>query len=503
MMKHITRTIITIFVIVILIIITSDHSVDDKPRQVVNQSIHAAQVQLKEKVPSKYDQIDFFIETEKNDSYRMDSLIPVTNNETINNEIEAWIKSLKQAFIDELPEDYQSQASLKLVTSMETESKYYNRLIFQIDKEIDSNKKGQQEKVFNVDLAEGKILTINDFLDIDDRVLQSILERALELVEEEKEITIEENARQTILTSSDHWEWMMDQNGLTFIFDGAMFSESKPIPVHITIPMQALYLHMHDDMNHYVQLSDVQQEERDAAIQEEKERILAEKRAKEKREQEKAAAKQKQEHADYDTNGKYIALTFDDGPSADVTPRVLDILKQYNAKATFFMLGSQVDYHPEIAKLVADAGHEIGNHTDQHQDLTKLGPDGIRTEIESTSDKINNITGTRPYLVRPPYGAYNEHVKNDAANYGNSIILWSVDSLDWKSRNADAINDEIQQQLTPGSIVLMHDIHPTTADALPKLLETLQQEGYQFVTVSQLLKIQEKSGAGPFYGNVK
>ena len=503
MIKHITRAMITIFVIIILIIITSDHSVDDKPRQAAHQSVQAAHVQLKEKVPSKYDQIDFFIDTEKNDAYRIDSLIPVTNNEMINDEINSWIRSAKQKFIDELSEGEKSQASFKLVTTMETESEHYNRLIFQIQKNSEPNEKVQQEKVFNMDLAEGNILTLNDFLDINDHILQSFLKHALELVEGEKEITIEENTRQTILTSSDHWDWMMDQNGLTFIFDGAMFSENQPVPVHITIPMQALYLHMHDDMNDYVQLSDTQQEERDIAIQEEKERILAEKRAKEKREREKAEAKQEQEQADYDTNGKYIALTFDDGPSADVTPRVLDILKQYDAKAPFFMLGSQVDYHPEIAKLVADAGHEIGNHTEQHQDLTKLGPDGIRKEIQSTSDKISNITGVRPYLVRPPYGAYNEYVKNDASNQGNSIVLWSVDSLDWKNRNADAINDEIQQQLTSGAIVLMHDIHPTTADALPELMETLQQKGYQFVTVSQLLKIQEKSGAGPFYGNVK
>lgn len=503
MIKHITRTVITIFVIVILIIITSDHSADDEPRQAANQSIHAAQIQLKEKVPSEYDQIDFFIDSEKNDAYRIDSLIPVTTNEVINNEIESWVKSAKQAFIDELPKDAQSQASFKLVTTIETESKHYNRLIFQIDKKIDANEKSQQEKVFNVDLVEEKILTLNDFLDINDQTLQSFLKHALELVEEEEELAIKENTRQTILTSDDHWDWSIDQDGLTFIFDGAIFSENKQAPIHITIPLQALYLHMHDDMDHYVQLSDTQQAERDAAIEEEKKRILAEKRAQEKREQEKAEAKENQEQTTYDTNGKYIALTFDDGPSEEVTPRVLDILEQYNAKATFFMLGSQVDYHPKIAKLVADAGHEIGNHTDQHQDLTKLGPDGIRKEIESTSDKIKNITGVRPHLIRPPYGAYNERVRSDAANHENSIILWSVDSLDWQSRNADAIHREVQQQLTPGAIVLMHDIHPTTADALPELMETLQQEGYQFVTVFQLLKIQEKSGAGPFYGNVK
>src|SRR5699024_7102825 len=133
------------------------------------------------------------------------SLIPVTTNEVINNEIESWVKSAKQAFIDELPKDAQSQASFKLVTTIETESKHYNRLIFQIDKKIDANEKSQQEKVFNVDLVEEKILTLNDFLDINDQTLQSFLKHALELVEEEEELAIKENTRQTILTSDDHW----------------------------------------------------------------------------------------------------------------------------------------------------------------------------------------------------------------------------------------------------------------------------------------------------------
>src|SRR5690625_5165408 len=204
MIKHITRAMITIFVIIILIIITSDHSVDDKPRQAAHQSVQSAQVQLKEKVPSKYDQIDFFIDTEKSDAYRLDSLVPVTNNEMINHEIEAWIKSAKQTFINELPENYMSQASFELVTIIETENKSYNRLIFQIDKVIDANEKTQQEKVFNVDLAEGKILTLNDFFDFNDQVLQSILKHALELVEEEEKITIKEKDRKSTRLNSSH-----------------------------------------------------------------------------------------------------------------------------------------------------------------------------------------------------------------------------------------------------------------------------------------------------------
>lgn len=486
MIKHIIRITLTIFIIAILFMTVLNHLGDSKPKKAMNLATHASHVQAKEKIPSRHDKINLFINTEKNNIYHIHTLTPVTNYKMINNEINAWIESEKQTFINELTADTASQTFFNLNTTIETESKHYQRIILQLDKGI-LNKTKRLEKVFNVDLEAGKILSLDDFLDVDDQVLKEMLDYALEFIETQKSITINEKIKESMTTSNDHWDWSMSQNGLTFIFDGGVFPEHREGPVHTTLPLEELYVYMHDHMNQYVQLSDTQ-----------KEHILSA-----KHKQEKTEARQKQEQATIDQNGKYVALTFDDGPSVDVTPRILDTLKQYDAKATFFMIGRQLDDHPEIAKSVADAGHEIGNHTERHQDLTKLDPAGIRQQIKSTSDKISDITGIRPYLTRPPYGAYNDNLKNDAANHGDSIILWSVDSLDWQTRNAAAINREIQQQLTSGAIILMHDIHPTTADALPQLMETLHQQGYQFVTVSQLLDIQGKSGAGPFYGNVK
>ncbi|WP_098049675.1 polysaccharide deacetylase family protein [Bhargavaea cecembensis] len=203
--------------------------------------------------------------------------------------------------------------------------------------------------------------------------------------------------------------------------------------------------------------------------------------------------------APLDPAGKYIALTFDDGPHPTVTPRVLDTLAQNDVRATFFMLGSQAEFYPDMARRVAEAGHEIGNHSDSHPDLTKYGMDGIRSQIKDSARKIEAATGVRPDVFRPPYGAVNDAVKQIAAESHAPIILWSVDSLDWKSRNADAVSRLVAGKVHPGAIVLMHDIHASTADALPRVIAGLKQQGYQFVTVSQLLGLAEDSGVGPYF----
>ena len=201
-------------------------------------------------------------------------------------------------------------------------------------------------------------------------------------------------------------------------------------------------------------------------------------------------------------NGKYIALTFDDGPHSKVTPQVLEALKEHDVKATFFMLGSQAAANPLMAEKVALAGHEIGNHTNLHQNLANLDTYRIEEEISASARKIEEASGQYPTITRPPYGIFDERVKETAAALGNSLILWSVDSLDWKSRNAKMINEEVLNSITPGAIVLMHDIHQATADALPELLMALINEGYQFVTVSEILSLPVDAGAGPYY-NVK
>ena len=199
-------------------------------------------------------------------------------------------------------------------------------------------------------------------------------------------------------------------------------------------------------------------------------------------------------------DGKYVALTFDDGPSSKVTPRILQTLEQHQAKATFFMLGKRVEMYPTIAAQVAAEGHEIANHTFSHPNLKKLSHKEMTEEIEKTNKLIEITTGVTPTLFRPPYGIYSQDILNYTASNNYSTILWSVDSLDWKSRNPAAIKKEILSNITNKSIVLMHDLHTATAEALPDLLMTLKQEGYEFVTVSELLTLQNEK-VDPYFGN--
>ena len=180
---------------------------------------------------------------------------------------------------------------------------------------------------------------------------------------------------------------------------------------------------------------------------------------------------------------KQVALTFDDGPEPKVTTQILETLKKYDAKATFFMLGSRVEYYPEIAKDVQAAGHELGNHTWNHPNLVKANAKKITDEINNTSTIIEEVTGQKATLFRPPYGSFNDTVseKSDLP-----IILWDVDTLDWKHRNPGQLLAAVKKSTRDGSVILMHDIHQSTADGLEAVLAYLKEEGYVFVTVSEL-----------------
>lgn len=182
-------------------------------------------------------------------------------------------------------------------------------------------------------------------------------------------------------------------------------------------------------------------------------------------------------------NLKRVALTFDDGPNPDTTPRVLEILDQYDAKATFFTLGHKLAGQETLVKRMIDQGNEIGNHTWSHPNLTTLSVEGIKQEITATNQAIEKITHQKPTLMRPPYGAINATVQ---AAVGMKEIMWTVDTLDWQSHSTPAIMKKLKEQLTPGGIILMHDIHQTSVDALPSVLDYLKSQGYEVVTVSEL-----------------
>jgi len=184
----------------------------------------------------------------------------------------------------------------------------------------------------------------------------------------------------------------------------------------------------------------------------------------------------------------YVALTFDDGPHPVHTPRLLDMLKRANVKATFYVVGSRVKLYPHIVARMVAEGHEIGNHTWNHPNLSKMSPDAVRRELNTSRDAIVAATGVKPRTMRPPYGALTPAQRTwIKGEYGYSTILWSVDPQDWKYRNTATVTNNVLKSSGKGSLILLHDIHRTSVDAVPAIVDTLLGRGLRFVTVSQLI----------------
>lgn len=178
-----------------------------------------------------------------------------------------------------------------------------------------------------------------------------------------------------------------------------------------------------------------------------------------------------------------VALTFDDGPSRENTTRILDALKQYNAHATFFVVGYNIDGNEDILKRVTEEGSEIGSHTASHSKLTTLDAAGMASEVDAMAERIKGITGQSRVVIRPPWGAVDDNVM---AALKDPVILWSIDTEDWKTRNAQSTVQNIQNSVYDGAIILMHDLYGETADAAVQIIDWLNSQGYQMVTVSEL-----------------
>ncbi|HMG05341.1 MAG TPA: polysaccharide deacetylase family protein [Chthoniobacterales bacterium] len=187
-------------------------------------------------------------------------------------------------------------------------------------------------------------------------------------------------------------------------------------------------------------------------------------------------------------DGPYIALTFDDGPHATLTPKLLDLLAAHHMKATFFVVGQNAADHPDILRRALREGHEIANHSWSHPNLGKMSDEAVRRELQKTDDAIAAAIGKRPTLLRPPYGSITAHQKRWIHDeFGYRIIIWDVDPLDWKRPGPSVVTSRILKETHAGSIVLSHDIHPPTIEAMPAIFDQLDRKGFKSVTVTELL----------------
>jgi peptidoglycan/xylan/chitin deacetylase (PgdA/CDA1 family) len=185
--------------------------------------------------------------------------------------------------------------------------------------------------------------------------------------------------------------------------------------------------------------------------------------------------------------GRRVAITFDDGPSPTLTPRVLEVLRTHDVHATFFLLGTQVEKFPALAREIADAGHDLANHSLSHRSFRSLFPSEITRELDRTDAAIAAATGRHPRFVRPPYGRFPESTISLVRDRGGDLVLWSVDAGDWGDATPDRIAAAVVEAATPGAIILLHDREPATVRALPEILAGLRRRGLEPVSVAELL----------------
>lgn len=186
---------------------------------------------------------------------------------------------------------------------------------------------------------------------------------------------------------------------------------------------------------------------------------------------------------------KYVALTFDDGPSGHLTAELLEGLEERGIKATFFLCGYRVDQFPALTKRIAAQGHEIGTHSDAHRFFSKMSPEEICRDLSASVEKIEKVTGKRPKLLRPPGGIYDKKILAKTTCADLPIILWSVDPDDWCCFQSQTVAQRVISKTQNGDVILLHDMSRSSVKAAFKIIDSLQEKGFCFVTVSELARL--------------
>ncbi|KMY56170.1 hypothetical protein AC623_10380 [Bacillus sp. FJAT-27231] len=447
--------------------------------QFTGNGTYAKNEKVETKKLSKYPGLQLETRTSEARNYTLAISLPIAGDKKIDQPIQQWVKQQKEQFFTEVQANKklfgkQKRANLTIEVDTNKVNDHLYSLVFSAHQYTGGSKRQEAIKTFVVDITQKKILKVTDILEDGKENLDEIRSMVVKQLNGQEDVAfyIIDDLLDEALKDHHKWKWSINKQSFILYFDKYEAATSSAGSLKAVIPLEKISPFLKEGIVKELNIS---------------------------QQPKKSAVEQNPKQVKLDPNGKYIALTFDDGPNAESTPRVLSALEAHHAVATFFMLGSQVEYYPAVAQQVLSKGHEIGSHTQNHRDLSTLKDVQIQQELGEASRKIEEATGTKPTLMRPPYGAYNDKVKNEAKRNGTPIILWSVDSLDWKNRNAKAVTDVILRTIKPGSIVLMHDIHPTTAEALPALLTALEKQGYQFVTVSQLLSLNDHSEIGPYF----
>ncbi|TQR14084.1 polysaccharide deacetylase family protein [Psychrobacillus soli] len=441
-------------------------------KEVVSANLPTVSKEQINESDSVYPGIRIITETSNDEKTPYAIQFPQSNVPEFNDIVKSYTKDLKALYLNET--DYLNESNMhrhgELNISFEVlqhTTGYYSFVIHSYMNTGGAN--GLSEtKVFRLHNQSGHMLTINDLLANNEKALVKLATKVKDSIISDEQLNSYLLQDKFIEKTAPSWDnysnFALKKDSIEFYYNEYEITAGAAGSPIVSIPLE--------DMNNIFTDSFKLPE---VAIQPPPSITV--------KENEKHSEDKQYEDTGVNPSKKVVALTFDDGPNPESTKLILDTLKKYNAKATFFMLGSRVSFYPEIVNEMKEAGHELGNHTWNHVDLTKASSEKIALEINNTSDAIEQAAGSKPTVFRPPYGAVNNTVRSQTSL---PVVLWDVDTLDWKYRDANHLLTHVKKHVKEGSTVLMHDIHMSTAEGLDAVLAYLQEEGYSFVTVSEL-----------------
>ena len=362
---------------------------------------------------------------------------PIKEVSAIDEAISSYINKVRAEFKNS---DYDGKPELNIsYTYKEVNDEVINVSILT---EIVTDKTVSKIKTFTYNKKSEKFLTMEDIVD-DLDVLDYDIKKEL--------LSKYQDADMDYLSNVSYDFFTMDDENLTIYFNPTQLKDTNDELVYLDIPLDSLNL-----------LIDVDREENTNTYLNFKKNTINE-------------------------EDKVVALTFDDGPSK-YTKDILDILKKYDACGTFFLIGNKVSFYGEVLREMLSEGNEIGNHSYDHKYLTRLSEEEVKDEINKTQDEIKRVTGYTPTLFRPTYGGYNNTLKS---YIDLTFVLWDVDSRDWSVKSTEGIMYNVFKDVKSGSIILFHDNHEYSVNALPSVIKELKKQGYKFVTVSELLELKK------------
>ncbi len=433
---------------------------------------------------SKYPGVDIITFTSDQDLYQMAVHYPKFKDKFLNDEMNKYLSNRQQNFYDELDQLDEEllkerPANFYLTFEIHPVRDQLYSIVFSEEGYFGGANSRQNIKVFHVDLSENRFINQTDFINDTKENREKLYDLLLHEFQESEEYSpyfFEEELKKWIENeNNDFANIYLTSESMVFKFNKYELTAGVVGMPEITLPLDQVKDLLASDW--LKRLDPKRNNHKNESIQSPKDLEVEDNEGDHE-------SSQKEPTNNPEIKEKRVALTFDDGPHPTNTLKIVELLEKHDAKATFFMLGSRVDFYPEIAQRVAVTGNEVGNHTWNHKDLTSLSSQQVIEEVQTTNEIIQEAIGNKPTVFRPPYGASNNEVK---ASIEMPTVLWTIDTLDWKTHDPNAVLENVKENIEDGSIILMHDIHETTVEAVELLLIYLEEEGYQCVNVSELL----------------